>query len=216
MLTKDDFIVIPARRGSKGVPFKNRTLIEHTLKIIPSELSDRVYITTDDEVIQELYSDRYNVIERAPKYAQDITSTKDTLLNFFETIGKNSGTCILLYTVYPNRTWQDVIDFYKLYNQMGASSVLAKKEVIEPHPFLMMYDMGNNSGKQVIEHNLYRRQDYPPIFELSHFISIFNISGLKDLNNNLYNEDTLYFEISNNKTLNIDTQNELNIWNQQK
>ena len=186
MITRDDFIVIPARRDSKGVPFKNRKLIEHTLKIIPSELSDRVYITTDDEVIQEMYSGKYNVVARNPKYAKDSTSTKETLVDFFKTINQSVGNCILLYTVYPNRTWDDVVDFYKFYKSKDADSVLAKKRVIEPHPFLMMYDVGNHKGASLVEHDLYRRQDYPAIFELSHFVSIFNISELHNLNNNLY------------------------------
>ena len=44
-------IVIPARKGSKGVPFKNRKLLNHTLKIIPEFLKKDIIITTDDEEI---------------------------------------------------------------------------------------------------------------------------------------------------------------------
>jgi len=216
MLTKDDIIVIPARKGSKGVPLKNRKLIDATLSIIPIDYTSQVYISTDDEFIIEKYQDTYNVIPRDPLYAQDTTSTKQTLQNLFDTLNKTQGHCILLYTVYPERKWEDVIGFYKFYKQNNATSILGKKEIEDTHPYLMLYEESNNKGTQLIPHNLYRRQDYPKVFELSHYVSIFNIEQLDNLNNNLYNTNTIYYNITNKDTLNIDNPKDINQWKKQK
>lgn len=216
MLTKDDIIVIPARKGSKGVPLKNRKLIDATLSIIPTDYTSQVYISTDDEFIIEKCQNTYNVIPRDPLYAQDTTSTKQTLQNLFDTLNKTQGNCILLYTVYPERKWEDVIDFYKFYKQNNATSILGKKEIEDTHPYLMLYEESNNKGTQLIPHNLYRRQDYPKVFELSHYVSIFNIEQLDNLNDNLYNTNTIYYNITNKDTLNIDNLKDINQWKKQK
>jgi CMP-N-acetylneuraminic acid synthetase len=62
----------------------------------------------------------------------------------------------------------------------------------------MLKSEPGNRGSQLFYHNLYRRQDYPECFEISHFISIFNSNELNRLNNNLYNNDTYFMEISKN------------------
>ena len=86
--------------------------------------------------------------------------------------------------------------------------LLCKKDIKGTHPYLYMFDLGDNKGKQLIEHNLYRRQDYPKVFELSHFISIFKVSELDNLNNNLYNDETIFYQINN--VIDVDTVNDLN------
>ena len=47
-------IVIPARRNSKGLPFKNRQLFRHTVDKIPNKFLKDIIVTTDDEVIRLL------------------------------------------------------------------------------------------------------------------------------------------------------------------
>ena len=72
-----------------------------------------------------------------------------------------------------------------------SKSLLCKKEV-KTHPYLCIYD----NGKQVVKHNLYRRQDYPTIWEISHYICIFEVGELKKLNKNLYNKHTHFMKIN--------------------
>ena len=68
--------------------------------------------------------------------------------------------------------------------------------------------------KQVIQHNFYRRQDYPKCFEISHFISIFSKKELKHLNNNLYNKETIFMPIQN--FIDVDTSKDLEKFNENK
>ena len=70
-----------------------------------------------------------------------------------------------------------------------------------------MFDLDNNKGSQLVKHNLYRRQDYPAVFEISHYVCIFNVNELTNLNNNLYNDETFFFKIDD--VVDVDTKTDL-------
>lgn len=75
----------------------------------------------------------------------------------------------------------------------------------------MLYELEDNKGKQLVNHNLFRRQDYPKCFELSHFICIIKTKEIKNLNENLYNDNTIYFPINN--VIDVDYQKDLEKYN---
>jgi hypothetical protein len=103
----------------------------------------------------------------------------------------------ILYLTYPQRRWIDLTEAVAFYLMMEpampVSSLLCKKEV-KSNPYLCMYDFGHR-GKQIINHDLYRRQDYPKCFELSHFMVLLRPKNINNLNNNLYDSETLFWEI---------------------
>lgn len=210
----EDIIVIPARKGSKGIPHKNRDLIEYTLHIIPPNYKDKVYIYTNDEAIQNRYRGKYNIIDRSESVSKDETSTKETLTELFKVMKKNNGNCIMLYTVYPERTWSEVENIYHFYIKNNGNSLLCSKKYNDVHPYLLIKKNGIK-GDQLIQHNLYRRQDYPEVFQISHYVTIFEINNLKNLNENLYNKETIYFEMQNN-IIDIDTDRDVLLWKKEK
>ena len=116
----------------------------------------------------------------------------------------------MLYVTYPERSFEDVRKIMMFYRENNCSSLLCRKEV-DVSPFLMMFDKGGHKGKQIVEHNLYRRQDYPKCFEISHFVSIFSRKELDKLNNNLYNDDTMFYPID--KVVDVDTIEDLKEYN---
>lgn len=204
-------IIIPARRNSKGLPFKNRQLIGHTLNTIPKEHRQHLIITTDDEIIIELCQNmgiKYDL--RSEILSDDYASMKDVIRDVFKHFDDiNTETnIIMLYLTYPERTWEDVINAYDFFINCKSMSMLCKKEITSTHPYLYMYELEGNKGKQLVEHNLYRRQDYPKVFEISHFISIFKASELENLNLNLYNKNTVFYAIDNK--IDVDTKEDLN------
>jgi len=207
----DDYIfLIPARKGSKGVPFKNRKLFDYTAKIIPDSIKHKVYVSTDDEFfIEKCKEFGFNYIERDPLFAQDETTTKDMVNNFIDNNKIVNKTIILLYLTYPERKWIDVLGAKKFYELKKCQSLLCKKKTIVS-PYLILYDLGDDFGEQVIPHNLCRRQEYRECFEISHFISIFSVQNLKDLNVNLYNSKTKFMIIKN--AIDIDTTNDLRVF----
>jgi CMP-N,N'-diacetyllegionaminic acid synthase len=202
--------VIPARRNSKGLPFKNRKLITYTLDSLPKNVFNNVILTTDDEKLLEIGAGYgINCVNRDPSLAQDETSTKSVMLDL-----KNRGIIndddivIMLYLTYPQRNWLDITNTLHFFNENGVKSLLCKKEINGTHPYLYLLETGNFMGKQLVEHNLYRRQDYPKVFEISHFISIFSVSELENLNDNLYNNNTIFYPIDD--VVDVDTEKDLN------
>tara|TARA_Y100000593_G_C4233606_1_gene298305 strand:- start:326 stop:961 length:636 start_codon:yes stop_codon:yes gene_type:complete len=189
-------IVIPARKNSKGLPFKNRLLFEKTASKIPAHICKDVLVTSDDEQILALAS-RYlfNTIHRSHHLALDTTSTKDVLVDVVDSLNLDPDESLyMLYLTYPERTWSQVENFIQTFSQSKAKSMLCKKK-IKTSPYLMMYELEHGKGKQIISHDLYRRQDYPSCFEISHFMFACKVSELTHLNNNLYNPATIFYNI---------------------
>lgn len=189
-------IIIPARKNSKGLPFKNRILFEKTASKIPPHLCQDVYVTSDDEQVLAMASRHlFNTIVRPEELALDTSSTKDVLINVIESVNHTPDDNIyMLYLTYPERKWEQIEEFIFQFEKNSAKSMLCKKD-IKTSPYLMMYDTGNDKGTQVIDHNLYRRQDYPACFEISHFMFACKVSELAHLNNNLYNSETVFYNI---------------------
>ncbi len=186
--------IIPARRGSKGFPFKARTLIEYALKNFPKEIDSNIILTTDDEYIIDRVKDRdFNILIRDPAKAADTTSMKEVMLDVIDKFEIDSDDdIVLLYLTYPERKFNDIQEAYKYYIDNNYLSILGKKEP-KTHPYLCLFETGDK-GKQLIDHDLYRRQDYPKCFELSHSICIFKVSEIDKLNNQLYYDDTVFYQ----------------------
>jgi CMP-N-acetylneuraminic acid synthetase len=201
-------IIIPARMGSKGLPFKNRKLFKYTANSIPLALANQTYVTTDDPEIMKMAREyEFNVIERPAELAQDETSTRDVLVHALNEISpKFDEDIVTLYLTYPQRTWKDVELAISYVNSLDFSvnSMLCKKECVSP--YLMMFEK-EPFGTQVISHNLYRRQDYPPCFEISHFIVFFKAHYINNLNSNLYSNTTVFYKID--QVVDVDAQKDL-------
>ena len=188
-------ILIPARKGSKGLPGKNRMLLNSTINKIPKEMHSSTYVSTDDEIIMKRLPKSINLHHRSRLVSNDGASTLSLVQEFVKDCSVE-GDVVMLYLTYPERKWEQVVSAYEQFKNSGSSSLLCKKEP-DAHPYLMMYDAGQNRGKQIVEHDLFRRQDYPHCFEISHCVSIFSVKELNKLNNNMYNENTYFFEINN-------------------
>jgi CMP-N-acetylneuraminic acid synthetase len=181
-----------ARKDSKGFPGKNRKLLNYTLQTIPEKLLSSVIITSNDDWILENTPKKCIKIKRSEKLSNDTASTKSVMSDVVKKCGLNKEDIIcMLYLTYPTRQFDEVINALQTMVLRCSDSLLCKKET-KTHPFLCIYE----DGKQVIKHDLYRRQDYPVIYEISHYICVFRVSELKKLNSNLYNKNTYFHKIS--------------------
>lgn len=196
MLDENVKIVIPARLGSKGFPLKNRKLLFFTLDYIPKKYLDNTWITTNDDEIILRSRHLCNFIRRPNELSDDNTSIKNVMLHLVRSRPndfREDDVIIMLYLTYPKRAWSLVEGAYSFFKEKNANSLLCKTEV-NTHPFLVMYENGD-TGKPIVEHDMYRRQDYPSVFEISHCVSIFKVSELTKLGLNLWNSDTVYYPI---------------------
>jgi len=198
--------VIPARKDSKGIPLKNRSLFHYTARTIPPEQKNNVIVSTNDEHIKHMVrSYGFSIHQRSEKNSKDTSSTKDFMLEVIEDMSLKGDIC-MLYLTYPERTWKNVTAAYDFFKENKAKSLLCREE-LATHPYVCLYDKEGFRGEQVINHNLCRRQDYPKCFKVCHKIAILRHSEIENLNSNIYNSDTIYFPVD--KTLDIDTPSDL-------
>ena len=201
--------VIPARRNSKGLPFKNRKHISATPDTIPEEENGNPVVSTDDEEISKLALDRgFGVHNRSANVSGDTASTTELMEEVARhNRWKEDDDIVMLYLTYPQRTYEDIENIYNFYKSRKGNTLLCKQEATT-HPYMCYYDLPDNKGMRVINHDLYRRQDYPSCFFVSYFVAIFKVGYLKLLNKNLNHPQTLFYPLSHN-SIDIDTEEDL-------
>jgi CMP-N-acetylneuraminic acid synthetase len=201
------YFIIPARKGSKGLPFKNRKLFSKTADVIPPDLRSNVIVSTDDDEIKEK-SQKYGfqIHNRDSISSNDYASIHDVVKKVINDFKLEDKIIVLLYLTYPERSFEDIKLALEFLNTQSAYSLLCKKKVLT-HPYLCFLEQDDNKGKLLIKHPFYRRQDYPKCFEVSHFISIFLSNEVDKLCSQLYNDDTVFFQIED--VIDIDEQKDL-------
>ena len=200
------YYVIPARKNSKGFRYKNRFLFEK----LPIDLkNENVIITSDDEVIEQMNKESYGFefIKRPDNLAEDTTSIKPVLSHVVSEYNlKPEDTLVVLYLTYPERTYDDIKKIISFYKDHKGKSLLCK-EPLDQHPYLCFYDDGLR-GNRIIDHNMYRRQDYPKCFFGSHFVSILNVGFLSEVDLNLHNKETIFYDLGEHK-IDVDNNTDL-------
>ena len=205
MKKKNPFFVIPARRDSKGLPFKNRKLLDYTINNIPIELHEKTIVTTNDEkIIEKLSVTSINVLKRDELLCLDDSSIKDVMLDVVKKFQmKPNDTMVMLFLTYPDRKFSDIKKILDYYFERKIKTLTC---CVEPktHPYLCLYKKEGEKGEQVVKHDLYRRQDYPECYEVSHFVCIFQVEEIQKLNKNMYNESTIFYKIDNDVDVNYE------------
>ena len=208
MEKKTTFFIIPARRDSKGLPFKNRKLLDYTINNIPIELHEKTIVTTNDEkIIEKLSATNINVLRRDEQLCLDDISIKDVMLDVVKKFQmKSNDTIVMLYLTSPDRKFSDIKKILDYYYERKIKTLTC---CVEPktHPYLVLFKKENQKGEQVVKHDLYRRQDYPECFEIRHFVCIFQVDEIQKLNSNMYNESTIFYKIDSD--IDVDHENDL-------
>ena len=197
-MVKKTYCVIPARKGSKGLPKKNRKLLDFTINKFAKKDHENIIVTTDDEyIIKKLQSTKIKILNRNKKLSTDKANIKDVMLDVIEKFQmKQNDIIIMLYLTSPKRKITDIKKILKFYKKKKTKSLTCCVEV-KSNPYLCFFKLKDHKGKQIVKHDLYRRQDYPQCFEMRHFVVIFDVNEIKKLNKNLYNEKTTFYEIDN-------------------
>jgi len=208
-MVKKTYFVIPARKGSKGFPKKNRKLLDFTINKFSKKDHENIIVTTDDEyIIKKLQPTKIKILNRNKKLSTDKANIKDVMLDVIEKFQmKQNDIIIMLYLTSPKRTITDIKKILKFYKKKKTKSLTCCVKV-KSNPYLCFFKLKDHKGKQIVKHNLYRRQDYPQCFEMRHFVVIFDVNEIKKLNKNLYNEKTTFYEIDNDD-IDIDYEEDL-------
>ena len=156
--------LIPLRKGSKGIPGKNkmkilgRRLYQWCLgEAIFSDL-DEVYVFTDDDDIinqvksEYVWSSKVKVLKRDSENANDTASTEAAMLEFCEKIDWKFDNICLLQATSPLTTRKDINKALKEINQNDSALT-----VVETKRFIW-----NDKGESINYDfkNRPRRQDF--------------------------------------------------------
>ena len=212
--------MVPARSGSKGLPEKNLRilkglpLIAHS--IIPAvecSLVEEVYINSDSKEYLDV-GEKYGAkgYLRDKKYSDDNASMKSVLVDFISFISSQQPKVdgiLVLYPTYPFRTPEDLSNIINSYKNIEEGTNLVG--LLEPkvHPYLIYNRDEKGYMKQYSNFDAskyYRRQDYPVVYELSHWACVVPNSDISDLNNQLIDKTTFGYLINKPiKIVDVDT-----------
>jgi len=211
--------VIPARGGSKGVPFKNMRplngtpLIGHTIKAAKeSRFIDKIWISSDDEKILE-YSHEQGGDTSYPRPAHlgndetTITEVMDDLLQHRREEINDQDLIVLLQPTSPLRTSQDIDQAFDLYLEKKTTTLVSVSRMKEhPYKSLTQHEASWNFLASPPNH-LSRRQDYPnAYFTINGAIYITTIRHFKEKRLFVVEGTTTLFEMPSEKSVDIDTE----------
>jgi len=194
------YFLIPARKGSKGMPLKNRKLFDYTLQSFPPEYYDKIYVSTDDENLKRRAEESgVQFIHRPEHLGQDETSMKDVVKHFIKS--QNIGctaTIVLLYLTYPERTWTDIETIYNHFQSRTEKSLVCCEEV-EEHPYLCFYEKDDSKATLLVNHEFYRRQDYPKCVRMSMFVACYQADIIDELHDLMFEENSIFYKLAHHK-----------------
>lgn len=183
--------IIPARGGSKGIPYKNikpladKPLIDYTIDVARSFVSDEdICVSTDNlDIIKvvEAYGLKVPFV-RPPELATDKAGTYGVLLhalNFYENLGKNFDNIILLQNTSPFRKAEHVKEALELYTS-EIDMIVSVKET-SSNPYYNCFEEDANGYLRISKGDgtFVRRQDIPTTYEYNGAIYIINPESLK-------------------------------------
>lgn len=211
--------IIPARGGSKGVPGKNKKLLNgkpliyYTIKAaINSKYIDRVFVSTDDEEIAEIAVEFGAEVPflRPADLARDNSKAIDAYIYTVERLASDLDiqidAFIVLLPTSPLRDTNNIDEAITLFKDKNATTVISVVEAIHPPDW---YKKINDEGILMdylnVADNSLNRQEVEKTYLPNGAIYIFKYPDLK-YNMSYYNEKTYPYIMSQNKSIDIDTE----------
>lgn len=183
--------LIPARKGSKGLPGKNtkllgdKPLIEYSIDFALNNVKndDTLCISTNDEAVIAIAESKGITIPfiRPEELANDNASSHDVIIhaiNQYEKLNQTFNAVLLLQPTSPFRIQDDFTNLIKEYSvdtDMVVSVKLAKE-----NPYFTLFEENSEGflNKSKIG-NYERRQDCPEVYAFNGSMYLINIESIK-------------------------------------
>ncbi|MCT7593292.1 acylneuraminate cytidylyltransferase family protein [Aliarcobacter butzleri] len=212
--------IIPARGGSKGLPGKNiidlagKPLIAWTIEAsLKSKYITKTIVSSDNNNILEI-SKKFGLetIKRPDELALDTTPTEPVIEHVLKSLEniEQYDYLILLQPTSPLRDEKDIDSAIKLLIQKKVSALISTKEI--DNKILKAFKNNENGYLEGIANNKYpfmRRQDLPKTFMPNGAIYIVSVKDFLKTKR-LFTDKTISFEMSEEKSFDIDTKEDLN------
>lgn len=183
--------VIPARGGSKGIPYKNvkmlggKPLIYYSIDIARALTTDKhICLSSDDDLIIKTAMDAGLDVpfKRPDNLATDHAGTYEVLLHaiqYYEGIGRNYDLIVLLQPTSPFRQKKHIEEALALWNSNVEMIVSVKEAASNPYYNSFEEDCDGylriSKGDGLLE----RRQDAPKVWEYNGSIYVIGVEALK-------------------------------------
>jgi len=211
-----NLFLIPARGGSKGIPYKNikifgdKPLIIHSLEIA-RKLSDdsNICISTDDKkIISTVAKYNYTVPFIRPKELSTDEATTYSVIkhafNFYMVeLKKKYDTVILLQPTSPIRKPNHITEALQLFSKKIDMVVSVCES--DSNPYYNLYEEKNGFLFRSKKSPYTRRQDCPKVWQYNGSIYVINTQSL--LKYNSFNEFKKIIKYPMDKLYSIDIDN---------
>ena len=156
---------IPARGGSKGIPYKNikkftgKPLIVHSIEYAQSsKLIDEVVVSTDDSKILKIAKEAgATVINRPPELATDTSTTESSIEHFINIAKQKPDIIVLLQATSPLRPKGSLDKALNHFKKGEYDSLLS---ICPTHNFFWRMKGDNTAYAEYDYLNRPRRQDF--------------------------------------------------------
>ena len=208
--------LIPARCGSKSIPFKNikefcgKPLVYWNLKALQNSVNiDEIYVATDCDKIKDIVNSfkfsKVKVYDRDAQNANDIASTESVMLEFINKNNFNNNDLFLLVQATSPLTQTKDFDeaIEKMYNEKADSlltCVRTKRFIWNENGNPLNYDYINRP----------RRQDFDGILMENGAFYINSIKNIKKYKNRLGGKISIY-EMEEFTSVEIDEEDDWHI-----
>lgn len=203
--------IIPARGGSKGVPGKNKKIIDgkpliaYTIEAaLGSHSFSDIVVSSDDQEILKIAGEFSGVAlhHRQNDLATDQSPVIDTVLEIIK--NKEADAVMLLQPTAPIRTPENIREAIDLLNAFPeAGSVVSVVEMTDIHPARMYWKREDFLNPILAEFETVRRQDIPPAYYRNGSIYLVTVKAILKFNT-LMPKPMLPYIMPFNWLLNID------------
>lgn len=214
--------VIPARGGSKGIPKKNiisiagKPLLAWTIEAAnQSKLLERVVVSSDNSQILEVAKKhKAEIIKRPAKYSGDKTPAGAAVLHALEYLKKREGyipdIIVMLQPTSPLRTAKHIDGAIKLLLGKKAGAVISVTEGDNKHLKSFFMEKGLLKGIVNNEFVFTNRQSLPKIYMPNGAIFAVHTKELTQ-SKKLFSEKTIGFVMAQESSIDLDTQDDIEI-----
>ncbi len=222
MINKKTFLaIVPARKGSKGVPGKNikeingKPLISLAIKEIKkSKYIDKLVVTTDSQTIADIAAQAGADVPflRPSELATDGSNATDVILNMLESpLIENLSFDYFIYLqpTSPFRTTKQIDSAIETIISNIDASALVSVSVPPKHPYWMKTINQKGFLEDFIqtEKTFQNRQELPDVYAINGAIYICK-SHVFIQDRSFYERNCMSFVMSYSDSIDIDTQND--------
>ena len=220
-MTKKILSVIPARGGSKGLLRKNiidlagKPLIGWTIEAsLNSKYITKTIVSSDDNEILDI-SSYYGaeIIKRPLSLASDTANSESVVkhaIDHLEKQGEVFDIVILLQPTSPLRDYRDINNAFEKMIASNASAIISVTEI--DRKILKAFKNDSNGFLSPVSSKRYlfmRRQSLPSVFIPNGAIYIVSKNIFME-SNSFFTDKTSYFSMPLEKSIDIDSKDDLN------